>query len=565
MSTREKIIKSIELDIVKFFSDSNIDSPIIKLERVDDFQHGDLSTSAALKYGKTLKKDPYGLAQDVASYLSKKQLDCVERVEAVKPGFINIFFTKEFFQRELRKTLQDKNFGKNNFFKNRKIIVEHTQPNPFKEFHIGHFMNNVIGESIARILKVSGCKVKTASYHGDVGLHVAKAIWGSEHQGELRIMDIQSSARAYAVGSQMYDADPQIRKEINKINSNIYNRSDQKINVLYDSGKKTSLDYFDSIYKKLGSHFDRHFYESEVSDIGKNIVLKNTGKIFEKGDNGAIIFKGENFIPKTHTRVFLNAEGLPTYEAKELGLAKAKRDWWNYGESITITANEQDSFFDVTEVAIGKVFPELKGKLQHLSHGMLRLPSGKMSSRTGKVVTAELLIEKVKEIVRQKAVDKNIDDTTIEIIAIGALKYSILKQSIGSDIIYDFEKSISFDGDSGPYLQYSYARAQSVLRKAKSEKIKPSLKKIPNEINHFVKQMHYFPEIVEKAGKEYEPHFIVLYLTELAREFNNYYAKNKIVDKADEFSPYKVALTEAFSIIMKNGLWLLGINSVEKM
>jgi arginyl-tRNA synthetase len=150
-------------------------------------------------------------------------------------------------------------------------------------------------------------------------------------------------------------------------------------------------------------------------------------------------------------------------------------------------------------------------------------------------------------------------------VAIGAIRYSILKQSIGSDIIYDFDKSISFEGDSGPYLQYSYTRAESVLRKAKKENVKPSLRKVPSEITQLEKSLSYFPEIVLKAGISYEPHFLVLYLTELASIFNAYYAKNKIVDKADEYSPYKIALTQAFSIIMKNGLWMLGIKTLEKM
>jgi arginyl-tRNA synthetase len=192
-----------------------------------------------------------------------------------------------------------------------------------------------------------------------------------------------------------------------------------------------------------------------------------------------------------------------------------------------------------------------------------------MSSRTGKVITGESLIEKVEELVKEKIKGRELSEKEkkeiTESVAVGAIRYSILKQSIGSDIIYDFDKSISFEGDSGPYLQYSQTRAESVLRKAKEEKIKPSFKKLPNEITQLEKTMHYFPEIVLQAGKNYEPHFLVLYLTELAGIFNSYYAKNKIVDKKDEFSPYKVALTNAFATIMKNGMWMLGINSLEKM
>jgi len=192
-----------------------------------------------------------------------------------------------------------------------------------------------------------------------------------------------------------------------------------------------------------------------------------------------------------------------------------------------------------------------------------------MSSRTGKVVTAESLMEKVEELVLKKIKNRELSDKEkkeiVEKVAIGAIKYSILKQSIGSDIVYDFDKSISFDGDSGPYLQYSYTRAESILKKSKEEKIKPNFKEIPNEITQLEKLMIYFSEAVLQAEKNYDPHYLTTYLTELAGIFNGYYAKNKIVDKSDKLSPYRIALTNAFAVIMKNGLNLLGIETLEKM
>jgi len=287
------------------------------------------------------------------------------------------------------------------------------------------------------------------------------------------------------------------------------------------------------------------------------------GKVFEQGDKGAIIFKGENV--GLHTRVFINSEGLPTYEAKELGLADIKYKKYKYDWSVIVTGNEVNDYFKVLLAAMEQIFPKLAQKTKHIGHGMLRLPEGKMSSRTGNVITAEFLIDEIKKKIQEKVGGRNLHDSDIEKIAIGAIKYSILKQSIGSDIIYDVEKSISFEGDSGPYLQYSLVRALSVLQKAKQERVKPLFKKVPLEIGQLEKMMIHFPEVVEKAGKEYQPHYIATYITELAHEFNNYYTHNKIVDKSDEFSRHKVALTQAFSIIMNNGLWLLGISAPQKM
>ncbi len=531
---------------------------VVLVEVPKEKTHGDYSTNVALSLAKKLGKNPMEVAREIAKELSSKALKNIgiETVEAVAPGFINFYLSKEFFVGELKKI--DKSFGKNAMLKNKKVIVEYTDPNILKDFHIGHLMSNSIGEAIGRILEFSGAKVKRACYQSDVGMGIAKAVYGKMKNSLYPWQD------SYVFGSKAYEENEQAKKEIVELNKKIFERTDKKVNALYDEGKKWSLRYFDGMYKKLGTKFDYFFLESEVADFGKKVVLGGLQKgIFEIGEKGAVIFKGEKF--GLHTRVFVNSEGLPTYEAKELALAEIKYGKYKYDKSVIITGNDINEYFKVLLCVMKEVFPELESKTIHIGHGNMRLPEGKMSSRSGTAITAEFLIEKVKKLVLEKTKDRKLDASVDEQIAIGAIKYSILKQSISSDIVYDFEKSISFEGDSGPYLQYSYARAKSVLAKAKTEKVKASFKKVPVEISALEKTMCQFPEIVQKAGAEYEPHFVVLYLTELAREFNNYYAHNKIVDKVDEFSPYKVALTEAFSIIMKNGLWLLGIEALEKM
>ncbi|MBT4894770.1 arginine--tRNA ligase [bacterium] len=213
-----------------------------------------------------------------------------------------------------------------------------------------------------------------------------------------------------------------------------------------------------------------------------------------------------------------------------------------------------------------QIFPELAEKTKHVPHGMLRLPSGKMSSRTGDVITGESLIDEVQARVFNKMNDLSIENKAqiSEQIAIGAIKYSILKQSAGKDIIFDMDKSLSFEGDSGPYLQYSHTRASAVLEKAKKGKIKTSFKTNLTETIELEKLLYRFRDVVERANMEYEPHYVTTYLTELASAFNSFYAKEKIVDDSNT-APYKVALTEAFKITMKNGLWLLGIKTPERM
>ncbi|MCX6720810.1 MAG: arginine--tRNA ligase [Candidatus Staskawiczbacteria bacterium] len=539
----------------------------------DDKMHGDYSTNVALVLSKKLGKEslPAGRqAREVADSIKQKigENKLFSKIEIAGPGFINFFISDKVFVDNLKNI--DKSYGKGGELKNKKVIIDYTDPNPFKDFHIGHLMSNAIGESLSRIFEVQGAKVKRVCYQGDVGMHVAKAIWGKIN-GAKNL----GWGAAYAYGAQMFEDDENVKKEIMDLNKKIYARNDKDINKLYDQGKKESLKYFDRIYKQLGTKFDELIFESQTGPIGKKIVEKGLEDgIFEKGDNDAVIFKGEKYarLPDgqgLHTRVFINSEGLPTYEAKDLGLAEVKYNKYKYDQSVVITGNEVNDYFKVMLCAMGQVAPKLAEKTKHIGHGMLRLPEGKMSSRTGKVITGESLIRKVEELVKEKIKDRELSETEkkeiIENVAIGAIKYSILKQSIGHDIIFDFDRSISFEGDSGPYLQYAYTRAQSVLRKAKAEKIKPSFKNIPNEITELEKIICRFQEIVLKAGQAYEPHFISLYLTELAAIFNTYYAENKIVDKTDKYSPYKLALTKAFTIVMKNGMWLLGIKTLEKM
>ncbi len=531
INTALKELKLNEFVNTQFGKIYSIDYP----KRMD---FGDYSTNVGIIIGGS------GHPEDILKWLDEHKPEEVEKIET-KAGFINFFLSPNYFENVLKNLEIPKNSDEN-------LFIEHTQPNPFKAFHIGHLMNNAIGESIARITKSLGAEVQTATYHGDKGLHVAKAVWAIKKGKNLN--------EAYAFGNKAYEEDQIAKEEIIEINKKIYDESDPEINQIYEDGRKESLEHFESIYKMLGSEFDFHFFESETGEVGKELVEENLGKVFEKSE-GAVVFKGENFEPKTHTRVFLNSDGLPTYEAKELGIAKLKSDFFDFDKSITITANEQDSFFKVVEVVIGEVMPELKGKIMHLSHGLLKLPTGKMSSRTGSIISVESLIDQVKEKVKAK-ID---DDKISEIIALGAIKYSILRQGIGKDIIFDFDKSISFEGDSGPYLQYSTVRARSLLKKAEGV-IKLS-NKLPEswQTTNLERMLERFPSIVARAGSEFAPHYVATYLIQLASEFNHFYNEHKIIDEKDPKSPYRLTLVKAFSEVMEMGLDLLAIKIPDRM
>ena len=548
----------------------------ISIEHPDDLTHGDYSCNIAMVLAKQVSQNPRELAEKIVAEINERKPEEISKIEVAGPGFINFYLSTEFFIEQTKEILKTKNFGLNKNLKGEKTVVEYTDPNPFKEFHIGHLMSNAVGEAISRIVEANGAKIIRVCYQGDVGLHVAKTIWGIEQSSKGKKISFKTAfelGQAYVLGATSYEENEIKKNEIVDINKKIYDCSDKEVNKIYNLGRKISLKYFEDIYKILGTKFDNYFFESKTGPVGKQIVEKNIGKVFEKSE-GAIIFKGENH--GLHTRVFINKEGLPTYEAKELGLAKIKYDKTKYSKSIVVTGNEIDEYFKVLLKAMSLIFPELASKTIHISHGMLRLPEGKMSSRTGDVITAVSLIDDIKQKVTEKMSDREMNkkekEEIAQKVAIGALKYSILKQVNGKDIIFDFDKSISFEGDSGPYLQYSYARAKSILRKADKEGVKPKI--YPSQIKNafdgasitiLEKLLYRFPEVVERAGNEYSPHYIATYLIELASSFNSFYAMGKIVDKADIKSPYKVALTETFSIVLKNGLNLLGIQTPEKM
>ncbi len=525
--------KEIENLIKSALNSAGISDEKFSVEHPTDLKMGDYSTNAAIKHQD--KKE------EIFKYIDENKSADIEKVELAGPGFINFYLSKEFFKNSLAEIVEKGGeFGKGDHVKGMKIMVEHTDPNPFKEFHIGHLMPNVIGSTISRIFEWNGAEVKQANYQGDKGIHVAKAVWAIL-KGEKE--------KPYVLGNAAYEENPAAKIEIEEINKKIYAESDPEIMRVYEEGKKQSLDAFEEIYKRLGTKFDFYFFESETAESGKKIVEENIGKIFEESD-GAIVFKGEKFDPLLHTRVFINSQGIATYEAKDLGNAKNKFDAYPYDFSVVVTGNEIKEYFRVMLAALKQIYPDLANKTKHLPHGMLRLTTGKMSSRTGAVITAVSLIEEVKGRVKGD-----------EQVAIAAIKYMILRQAIGNDIIFDFEKSVSTEGDSGVYLQYAHARANSILEKAGKKGNAEGERNATHEVE---KLLYRFPEIIERAGAEYAPNYITTYLTELASSFNNFYAHEQVLDDSPE-SAYRLAIVEAFKTVMKNGLTVLGISAPERM
>ena len=532
----------------------------LQIEHPADLSYGDYAANVALLLAKEAGVNPRELAERIVAALPK--IPPTEKVEVAGPGFINFHLSQQFFVDQVRDILKDgERWGRNDTLSGKKVMVEYTDPNPFKEFHIGHLMSNAIGESVSRLVESSGAEVRRANYQGDVGLHVAKALWALMRQGQ-GVESAEELGKAYAAGAAAYEQDPQAKKEIDEINRKVYARSDKEINQRYDEGRALSLEHFEKIYKKLGTKFDFYFFESETGAIGKDIVETHKD-VFEQSD-GAIVFRGEKY--GLHTRVFLTSEQLPTYEAKDLGLLKVKSEKYPFDISITVTAEEQKEYFKVVKEAMKQVFADLATKVVHITHGMMRLPSGKMSSRTGDVVGGESLLLQAEEEVLGKMQESDIaqKESVAEAIAVAAIKYSVLKQASGRDIIFNLDQALSFEGDSGPYLQYTNARILSLLEKAKISGVVEKAERADVGVTDVEKLLYRFPEVVERAAHEYEPHYVTNYLIELAGAFNSWYGQERILDDTTAAS-YKLALAHATAITIHNGLFLLGIKAPERM
>ena len=560
------IAEKIEEILASALKNLGIEVGEIILEHPADLANGDYSTNVALVLAKKLKERPTEIAEKIAkelqgSALKSEKGQTFEKIKVAGNGFINFYLSPKFFAGSIGEILKaGGDFGRNKKLTGKKVMVEYTDPNPFKEFHIGHLMSNAIGESIARLYEASGAKVVRACWQGDVGLHVAKAIWGKLKKPNA------NWGESYVFGTRNYNEN---KIEIDELNKKIFAQSDSEINKIYNEGRQWSLSHFEEIYKKLDTKFDYNFFESKEGREGEKIVAEFLKKgVFEKSE-GAMVFRGEKY--GLHTRVFITSQGLPTYETKELGLNKAKFEAEpDLAQSIIITANEQDDYFRVVLKVMEQIYPLIAEKTKHISHGMLRFASGKMSSRTGNVITGESLISMMENLAAERIKDRELSSAEkqkiIEAVGVGAIKYSILKQNIGTNIIYDFDRSISFEGDSGPYLQYTYARAKSVLAKV-TERHGVSTGTVDTPClqvsNNLERLLYRFPEVVARAAVEYEPHSVATYLIELASAFNNFYAHNQIIGSEEE--NYRLALTHAVSIVLKNGLWFLGIQAPERM
>lgn len=586
----------------------NVEAEINLVEAPKD-TGADFATNIAMNLAKNLKRNPMQIAEEVRE--KTLELDVadereISEIEIAKPGFINIKLSDDFYKLELEK--YQKNFLENisqNEYLEKTVICEFSDPNPFKILHVGHLYTSMVGDAISRIVEFAGGNVVRANFGGDVGLHVAKNMYALlQHKDEINdLMTTTEKAellsKTYVEGATAYEEDEIAKEKIVEINKKIYRIAEAGDSIVaeleglierdasrvtlnelelakvYFWGRKASYQYFKDFYKKIGVKFDRYYPESTVAAKGLEMVTKGLGDgVYEESD-GAIVFKGEKY--GLHTRVFINKNGLPTYEAKDVGLIFTKWEDYHFDKSIIITGNDIIDYMKVVLKSVEQYAPELSKRTLHLTHGQVKLPGReKMSSRKGNFLKAVDVIElireeliKVQEEISQNKGEPNPEEVDLRIL-LGAIRYAFLKYKVGGDIVFDVKESVSMTGNSGPYLQYSAVRAQKVLGKILESQVEKTNKKVEQKEwtlvvveKNLIKKIMQYKNVLGEVVGELSPSKLCTYLYEIAQDFSRFYENVQVV--GSEYEVERGAIVLAYLKVLTHGLSILGIEIPEKM
>lgn len=530
-----------------------------------DAAHGDFSTNVAMQLAGKVGKSPREIAETIKSVLETRG---EFEISIAGPGFINVRLSdSEVFAAALQSTVLPKPL------EGQVVVAEYSDPNPFKTLHAGHLYTSLVGDAIANIMQVAGAHVHRVNFGGDVGLHVAKSMWailqelGGEYPEKLHDIPNETKldwvSQRYVHGNEAYETDETAKQAIIEINKRVYaihNEGDQTspFAQIYWLCRQWSYDGFNDLYAKLGMvPFEKYYPESSTTQLGVDTVQEGLSRgVFHESD-GAIVYKGEH--KGLHTRVFINSNGLPTYEAKDLGLSLTKWQDYQFDQSVIITGDDIREYMKVIISAVGEFNSEAAKRTLHLTHGQIKLAGGvKMSSRKGNILRAEDIINAAYEV--SNAATGNTDPQVV----LGAIRYSFLRSRIGGgDIIYSPEESVSVDGNSGPYLQYALVRARSILRKIESTEAAIETTDLDQLERNLARTISMYPEAFAAALTDHSAHHLCSYLYELAVTFNRFYEQSRVIDH--ERSSLRVALVQAYERTLTHGLSILGMPQPERM
>jgi len=558
---------------------------------------GDL-TVVVFPFLRFSKKSPEQTGEDIGSFISK-EVEFVESFNVIK-GFLNLKIGTQYWLANLLEAYKADDYGIVSSDKDSKTtMVEYSSPNTNKPLHLGHIRNNLLGFSISEILKASGNKVVKTNIVNDRGIHICKSMYAWQKWGNGKTPENTGIKGDHLVGEFYVEFDKRYKLEIAELIDNGYSKEeaenqapsilaarellrkweakDEKTLNLWGIMNGWVYDGFDKTYKTLGVDFDKIYYESETYLVGRDEVLRglNEGVFYQKEDGSVWAdLSGE----KLDQKILLRSDGTSVYMTQDIGTAKLRFEDYGIDKMVYVVGNEQNYHFQVLAILLDKLGYKWGKDLYHFSYGMVELPSGKMKSREGTVVDADDLVEGMIEVARKVSDELGKLDTlseseaeeTYRMIALGALKYFILKVDPKKNMLFNPEESIDFNGNTGPFIQYTYARIQSVLRKAVGKGIV-----IRNELNidsislkekDLLKRITLFPSVIDEAANNYSPAVLANYCYELVKEYNQFYHDHSILGENNlELRNLRLIISATVASVVKNGMGLLGIEMPERM
>lgn len=597
MSMESRLIETV-IEAVQKIYDQEPDKKTIQIQKTRKDFDGDF-TLVVFPLLRISKKPPEQTANEIGDYL-KENVKEISSFNVIK-GFLNLCIDKSFWLSFLNSVGADEHYG---FIKesdqSRTVMIEYSSPNTNKPLHLGHIRNNLLGFSVAQILKSQGNKVVKVNLVNDRGIHICKSMLAWQKWGDNITPEKAGKKGDHLVGDFYVKFDQEYKKEITQLIKQGQNEEDAKKNAplileaqemlrkwetkdsevvaLWKKMNSWVLDGFDITYKNMGVDFDKTYFESDTYKLGKKLVLEGLekGTFFKKEDGSVWCDLSEEGLDQ---KLLLRADGTSVYMTQDLGTAHQRFNDYNANELIYVVGNEQNYHFQVLKIILDKLGYDWAEYLYHLSYGMVELPEGKMKSREGTVVDADDLMEEMvhtademsKELGKLEGYSDEEKSQIIEKIGLGALKYFILKVDPKKTMTFDPKESIDFNGNTGPFIQYTYARIQSLIRKAEEKNII-----IPDAINEktdvsikelqLIKFIHKYPEILADAAENHSPAFVANYVYDLVKEYNQFYHDHYIVSESDDNKrALRLYLSLQVSKIIRSGMELLGIKVPERM
>ncbi|MBO7490399.1 MAG: arginine--tRNA ligase [Bacteroidales bacterium] len=594
----DKDLQSAVAEALKSLYNIEVEAENVVLQKTKKEFEGDY-TVVVFPYVKQARKSPDAVANELGTSV-KAALSQIESYNVIK-GFLNFSVNNDYWNEFTNSIANNKRYGlKNVDQQSSPVVIEYSSPNTNKPLHLGHIRNNLLGWSVSQLLTANGRNVKKVNLVNDRGIHICKSMLAWLRYGNGETPESSGMKGDHLVGKYYVEFDKHYKEEIRQLMEKgieeeqakkeaplmleaqkmlkQWEEGDKEIRALWEKMNGWVYAGFDETYKKMGVGFDKIYYESNTYLLGKELVQKGLvmGVLFRKEDGSVWCDLTDAGLDQ---KLLLRKDGTSVYMTQDLGTALLRHNDFGADQLIYVVGNEQDYHFQVLKIILGRLGFDWAEKLYHLSYGMVELPNGKMKSREGTVVDADDLIEEMEKTAEEMCRERGKNDELsaeeqkilYHILALGALKYFILKVDPTKTMLFNPSESIDFNGNTGPFIQYTYARIRSIIRKAIGEKgldlttqcNNVSLNEKEREV---IKMLHEMPSVVDQAATAYSPAMIANYTYDLAKTFNSFYQDTPILRETDSNRMlFLVRLCAAVSNGIKNMMWILGIDVPERM